>query len=316
MKNHFIVYLLLVITSCSNESIDTNEEVNNQELTNYIFKTYNVGNDPNTIILERNFTIENDKIISSINTSTQSNNIVTTEYTYENNRISEVSRYIDGSLISIKNFTYNNEGNLSEYLNENIDSNQDSFYNKISFIHTADTIYGISNGSEDGINFDINFVEAKIVLDTNKNKTYQEIYDVNNDETSYTEYTYDSNNNILTSNKFEEINGTFFSVLSFSYTYENTINTLARIYEETYGRELLMLLNQHRELNTSALNYYDTKYITTNCFQSVTSSFFGNNLSAEFTSTANEDNYSTYSDYKTLDSGSTISRFSYDFIFE
>lgn len=315
MKTNIIFHLLIgiVTLSCSNESIDSDLETNNEELTNYIFRTYDLGNNPNTVLLERNFTIENNKIISSdFVTPITATDTTTIEYSYENNSISEILRYRNNALVSVKKFAYVN-GNLSEYLNKNIENNR---YTKISFIHTTDTIYGTSSGSEDGINFNIIYGEAKIVLDSNKNKTYQEIYNVNTNKTSYTEYTYDGNNNMLTSNKFEETNGTFYPSLWLSYTYEDTINTLGKIYEKTYGREVLMLINQHREFQSLAVNYYDAKYIANNCFESVNTNLFGNILSAEFSSTTNSDNFSIYNDYKTLDQGTPISRFTYDFIFE
>ncbi|RNC84092.1 MAG: hypothetical protein ED556_11560 [Winogradskyella sp.] len=318
MKNIFTKYLMLpiLIFSCSNESIDIEIEPNNPQLKNYIFRTYNVTTSPNTIILERSFNLDDDRIINSTNTSSLTTDETTAEYEYSNNRISRISQYINGTIVSIKNFSYNVNGNLIEYQKENIDNSQSSFYTKIVFTHTADTIFGVSKGSQDGINFDTDLATTKIVLDANKNKTYQEIYTFNNNQTSYTNYTYDSNNNMIISNEFKDLNGTFFPTLSFTYAYESTINTLGKIYEETFGRATLMLLNQHRELNTSAINYYNAKYIATNCFESVTTNFFGNSLSAEFESDSNSENYSTYSNYSTLDSGSLIARFSYDYIFE
>lgn len=316
MKTRIKVFLLtcMLILACSDELADSElmQQPETTEFSLYTFKTYDVNSGSDTVILERIFNLDNGKIESSTNTSSQTTDIIATDYTYENNLISNISSFKNGILYSEKSFNYNSNGQLFEYIISNNNS-QGTVFKKTIFIRSNDTIYGSTTQSSDGINFSTNLSSSKIVLDNNNNKTYHEVHNLQNDEISYTNFVYDTNQNLLSYEKFEEINGSFQSTLSFSYTYNNIINSLGEIYDTTFGRELLMLLDQHYELSGNALNNYNTKYISSNCFETADSTFFGSILSAEFSNQFNTDNQSTFSDYKTLANGNLFARFSYFF---
>ncbi|OUR94469.1 hypothetical protein A9Q87_02185 [Flavobacteriales bacterium 34_180_T64] len=319
MKTLKVIASLLIVVnlnSCSDEPSNENiDEI--PEVVGYTYQTYNLSTDPISVTNSREFTIENNKLQSYTNVNSQTSQVLSGSYNYSNDKISEILQYTDENLSSRKQFLYNSSGSLAEYNQETIDGSQLSSYIRIAFLHTNDTIYGTALASTDGINFDFNLATAKFVLDSNKNRTYSEIYSYSNFETNIITNTYDANNNMVIENRFSKLeDGSFFNERSYTYTYENSLNTLAQIYDATFGRELLMLLNQHLEHGGNATNYYNSKYISPNCFESHSSTLYGDIVSVEFDSILNENNFSVFNDYRTLANGELFSKFTYDFTFE
>ena len=318
MKNLacIIIFFALLCFACSSD--DTTTPIDPEPvLTQFIYENYNTINEPNTVTIRKTYTIENNRIISTTHETIETGYTSNRTYTYVNNKISEISRFIEGLLIEKKNFTYDTDGNLTEYLRETTaNSNSQAVYIKQNFSHTQDTIFGTNSQSLDGINYDVNS-NSKIVLDSNLNMTFSENYDVLNNETTRSEHIYDANNNVVSSSGFLELeNGNFVNTISSTYTYESGINTLGLIYEATFGRQVLMLSAQHQD-NSSALNNYNSKYLSNYTFSTFTSTFFGNgNFTPEFSHTYNDDNYSTFSDYRLLVNNDLFTRFTYEYIFE
>ncbi|MCK8480567.1 hypothetical protein [Psychroserpens algicola] len=311
-----ILFLTLVNLSCSSD--DTEPVAEPQPVvTTFIVENYNTQNEPNTVILRKTYTVENNKIIASQRESLETGSTGHKIYAYENDRISEISNFSDGLLIEKKHFTYDDDGHLIEYFREITEnSSPQALYIKSNYIHTQDTIYSIASQSTDGITYETNYT-SKIVLDSNLNAIFTESTGISTDYTNRTIHTYDTNNNIISSMGYELMdNGTFFNTISSTYTYETGINTLGIIYDATFGREVLMLSSQHQD-NSSALNNYNSKYKTFNTFDTYDSSFFGNvDMAAEFINTYNEQNYSTLSDYRMIIEGDIFSRFTIEYIFE
>lgn len=315
-KYFILIFFAIIFSACSSDDTETPTEAT-PTLTQFVYKNYNVANTPNTIVSSITYTVENNKIVSALFEAPESGFTKNRSYTYSNDRISNTTDFIDGTLNETKSFNYDPDGNLIEYSREAVDlSNAQVYYFKTNFIHTQDTVYGTHSESSDGINYTITS-NSKTLLDANFNKTFSEVYDSINDETTRTEMTYDSNNNVISSIGYLKLDdGTFVSTISSSYSYASGLNTLGLVYDATFSRQVLMLSNQHVD-NSSALNYFNAKYVTFNTFESYTSTFFGNiNFQPEFTNIYNSDNFSTLNDYKMNIDGNPFSRFTYEYTFE
>jgi competence protein ComGC len=313
-----IISILLLITlyNCSTN----NETVNNTNSANIVefsYENYNTVNNPNTIVNRKVYTLENNKIMATTHENLESGYTANRTYIYTNNKISEINRFSEGVLIEKKSFVYEDNGNIIEYLRETTaNSNSQAFFTKLNFVHTQDTIFSSISQSENGITYEV-VERQKIILDSTNNLVFSETYSLANDETIRVENTYDANNNIISSLGYQQLsNGNFVNSISSSYMYESGINPLGLIYDATFGRQVLMLSGQHID-NSTGLNYYNSKYITTNTFESYTTSFFDNgNFIPEFIHTYNDSNYSTFSDYRFLINDDLFTRFTYEFIYE
>ncbi|MBF8148490.1 hypothetical protein ITJ86_01190 [Winogradskyella sp. F6397] len=314
MKKSVLIIILfaLISFSCSNESINEPEMPEN-ELTNYIYKTYNVSNTPNTVIDSTNYQIDNDRITSSSGLNLETLTQLTSNYNYANNRINEIQSFSNGLLTRIQSFTYN-DGDLVEYLSESINSQgQSSSFQKHVFTHTTDTIFSSWTQSDDGVNFDINVSDFKIVIDGNDNRTYFEAYDYFNDEIKFEISTYNANSSIINESKYMRLdNGN--DVLSFenNYTSTSSENLFNRINEATFTRRNLMLLYH---LQPNAVNNINAKNISKNALMTFESSFGNSFADFEILNTTDDVNNIILSDFKTVISGNVFTRFSQEFIF-
>ncbi|WP_460217930.1 hypothetical protein [Psychroserpens sp. MEBiC05023] len=315
-----ISFFALFCFSCSSDDTQTPPTEPTPNLTQFVYEHYNTANDPNTINFRKTYTVENNKIVTATHESLETGYQTNRVYEYSNNgKITGISKFNEGQLIEQKLFTYDNDGNLIEYLREISSSpNSQAVYYRQHFTHTQDTIYGVVSHSTDGINFNISYTSS-IVLDNNLNKTFLEERHTIDTPTKRYINTFDSNNNIMTSTVYEYdvLNDDgFFNTLSNTYSYDTGINTLGLIYEATFGRQVLMLSNQHID-NSTGLNYYNSKYTTTNTLIAFESTFFGNgNFEPVFSNDYNDSNYSIFSDYKLNVDNNLFTRFTYEFMFE
>jgi hypothetical protein len=307
-----IIYVLLLLFSCSNDDNISNLPQNEPVLTNYIYKRYNTSNEPNTVIDSTNYVINNNKIIShsGLNTLTQSQYL--SNYNYTNGKITNIESYNETTLTRIQSFTYNTNGNLVEYLSESIDTeNQSSYFNKHLFTHNTDTIFSTWSISNDGVNFSPK-IDSKIVLDENNNRTYYEAYDYINDDTQFIESLYDFNSNIIKESYYTIINNS--NMLSFENTYLTTTNEnyLNTINEATYGRKTYMLTYH---LLPNAVNNINAKSITKNMLTEFNSTWGNSFATFDISNNIDDANLSLLSDFKTIIAGAVFNRFSQEYIF-
>jgi hypothetical protein len=318
MKNTFLFYFVLSLTflSCSNESID-DQDINNTEvsLTNYIYKTYNVSNAPNTIIDSANYLINANKIISSSGLNLETLTQLTSNYNYLDGKIDNIKSFSNGALIRIQSFSYNTNNDLVEYLTESINTqNQNSSFQKHSFNHTTDTIFSSWTRSADGVNFDEEVSDFKIVLDDNVNRTYIETYSHLNDAITFEINSYDASNNIINESKYLRLdNGN--DVLSFenNYTTNSSENLFNRINEATYTRKTLMLLHH---LQSNAINNINAKRISGNVLTNYQSTWGNSFADFEISNIMDDTGTTLFSEFKTTIGGDLLSRFTQEYIFQ
>lgn len=307
-----ILTTLIVTTliSCSKDDAPITNQVEQTNLKNFIYKTYDI--ETNDIINETTYTIEDWKITEYSGTNTTTNETSSGTFHYTNNKISEVFRYRDEIVVSKRNYTYNSEGELSNYIVESLNTTNPIKFRKITFNHTSDTIYAETGVSEDGVIYN-SISTHKIILDENNNRTHYETYNILNDEFKVVKMEYDANNNAIKEEFYSNFNDELLSTLENTIEFDNTTNTLYKVYEETYGRKNLMLLYH---TFSSAINNFNVKNISKNNIVNFNTTFGGDLFSFEFDKTVNEDNFSNYNEYKTFDTSSLFNFFSYNFLFE
>jgi len=309
-KSILTLFLIVIFCSCENQS-DSATTLPTAEIINYSYKTYNTTNTPNTVINETTYKIINNKISDYTGENLQTGEMSSGTYNYANNKIDEILKYRAGGLVERLNFSYVN-GRLSEYLQESINTTtQESFFNKHTFAHAIDTTYVEWRRSSDfGITFDIPVADIKIVLDSNSNRTYFEEYDYINDETTSATNSYDSNNNMISEALFKNYsNGTVLNELTNTMTYDTSENPLNLIYQETYGRENLMLLYH---LESNAINNFNPKTLSPKSLDTF-SSTFGSSITYEI-SNIELGGYITSNDFETYTNGIKLSRFKIEYL--
>lgn len=317
MKNIFFIYLsiFLIFSSCSNEVLDEGLIIDNQvALSDYIFKTFNVSNTPNTVIDSINFQIENNRIINSTGMNLETLNQNSSSYIYTNDRISEIESFTNGVLSRVQSYTYDTNGNLTEFLSEVINSNnQGSSFNKHTFNHTSDTIFSSWRRSSNGTDFNINITDSKIVLDANENRVYYEEFDYLNNEIKSETNSYDNNSNSVNDSKYININGNTILLFENNYTTSSSENLLNRINEATYTRKNMMLLYH---LQSDAINSINARNISKNILTTFSSTFGNSFVDFEILNTTDDNNLTTLSDFRSIVSGNLFTRFTQEFIFQ
>ncbi|MCB0743768.1 MAG: hypothetical protein KDC67_07690 [Ignavibacteriae bacterium] len=310
-----ILFIALMLSSCSNEDVSSDLQVNDPLLTNYIIKHFNVSNTPNTVLDSTNYQISSERISSSFSLNFETLIQKMSNYNYVNNRIDNIQTFTNNTLTRIQSFNYNANNDLVEYLSESINNeDQTSTYEKHLFNHTTDTIFVSWTRSDDGVNFDINVSDFKIVLDNNDNRTYLESYSYLNNETKFENGTYDSNSNIINELKYLRLsNGN--DVLSFenNYTYNSTENLFYRINEATFTRKNLMLLYH---LQSSAINNINAKSISKHIMTNYESTWGNSFANFEISNITDDNANNIYSEFKTIIGSDLLSRFTQEFLIE
>ncbi|WP_299892065.1 hypothetical protein [uncultured Lacinutrix sp.] len=306
-------FILIILNACSNDNelLETNKP--SPILTNYIYKSYNINT--GLIIDSINYIIQGDKIISLTKYSTTNSDIALSTFNYQNNKLSETRSYTNDVLTGITTYSYNNEGSLTQYLREHINtSNQDSQFVRHLFEHNTDTIFSTISTSSDGITYESPTSAFKIVLDDNDNRIYFEDNDYLNNEITYRISTYDSNNNLLNENDFTKLeNQDDILNISFNNSFNSAINLFYRINNATYGKKTLMQLYH---LQSASINNFNAKNVSPNSLESFSTSFGNGFFSFQFENNVDTNNLTVYSDFKTFANNALFGHFSQEFILE
>ncbi|WP_299338496.1 hypothetical protein [uncultured Psychroserpens sp.] len=329
MKNSalFITTLLVVfIFGCSSDETQT---PNDPPETNVLISEFTYSEvSPLTqeTSVSKNYLLENNKIMSSTHFAQSFNpgvdDVMTNDvYSYANDQISEITTFDNGSVIRNIKYIYDSNGDLTEYINRfNNLNTQQSFYDKHTLTHTADTVFVERRRSTDGINYNTLVSDLKMVLDLNDNRTYFQTFNyINiNDQIEIKSNSYDANNNMVsqeTSTIYPD-GSTFFSNLQ-TYTYNlNHKNTLHYINENTFGRKNIMLL-YHLELDV--LNNFNPKMLSPNTMIDFSLTSPGSiTFPIDINSTTNDEGYATFDEYTAyLEDGTSIaSKFTIEYVFE
>lgn len=307
-----LLFLTVLISSCSDENaIDQNQD-NPIGISHYIQKNYDLsGNVFRTI----EYTLANNRILNSLSTVVATAQTSNSVYAYSNDKLVSISNYVSGNLTTQSNYQYNSNGDLIEMMQNSFNSaNQITTVQKHTFTHTSDTIFSQWNRSTDGgATFSV-ITNLKIVLDQNDNRVFFEDNSTNNENTEWVISAYDSNNNLINEQYVTEFPTGVTSIYpTNAYTYTNQINPLAMVVEATYGRKTFMMLYH---LQTNALNNINARNCTPNSMQSFSTDLGDGTITFEIDNTPFDATYTKISDYKTFNSGTLFSRFSLEYFFE
>lgn len=301
--------LATLLLSCSAEDTSTNSD-NTISVSSIIRKNYNATTD--AVLSTIQYTIGNNKIMSVTGTNAQNTQQTNSVYTYLSNKITQITTSTNGVVTSNQYFVYNSANKLIEYRTESVNSSGEiQVINKNTFDRVQDTIYNYWTRKTSPSNDFSPIITSKIVLDENHNRTFFEYYDHLNNEFKKETLIYDAQNNIIQENHFIYDGGQFVNTLTNNYNYSNTMNTLAYVLAETYGKETLMLFYH---LQTGAINEINVKSYSPNTLANYTTTF-SNDLSFTFSSTGTDANYSNFSEYKTYVAGVLFTKFTYNFSF-
>ncbi|MBL4605078.1 MAG: hypothetical protein JKY02_05295 [Flavobacteriaceae bacterium] len=312
-KLKFILPVVAIFIACSENDPDISLIDNSTPvLRTFSYKTYN--STTNAVNRTTVYTLQDNKMVSST-TSTSALQQNNTTYSYSNNQISVISTLIGGNLSSQQSYSYNGNNKLIEYLHEYIHpTTQQSFFNRHTFTHTTDTIFSEWKQSSDGMNFNDLIATYKIVLDNNSNRTYFEKNDLSNNEINVRINRYDINDNLIAEDHLiKDANNVLMNSQSTTITHETSLNLLSLVYQNTYGKETLMLL-YHLLQRSTPLNYFASKAISNNSFKTFNATFVGNSqITFEFMNETGTNNYDYLNEYRTYNDGVLFSRFTVEF---
>lgn len=298
--------------ACTNDynSID---DINNDSISinNYIYKVYNTQN--NTVNLSTDFQLIDNRISSYQGINFQTNQSSSGNYIYDDEKIVEILKFIDGDFISKQNFTYDSQGNLIELLTSVHNSNQNT-YSKHSFNHTLDTIFIEHRKSLDGNNFDIKLTDIKILIDENDNRTYFERYDYVNDTTTKERLEFDSHQNLI-----EEVivnvynDGTEIDEITNTISYDNSINSLYEINSKMLSRKNLILT--YHIFKNSSINSINAKRIAPNNIINFDTTFGNSVGNFKFENDINDNGFSQKNIFE-FNFLEISEKFSYEYFFD
>lgn len=312
MKNIICLLTIILIVSCSeSNSNDLSSDNNNISVSSITRKNYNISS--NAVLNSTIYNIGNNKILNSTSVNQQNSTQINSNYMYVSNLLTQINTFSNGDITSSTFLIYNTNSKLIEYRSETFNNQGEiQTINKNVFDRIQDTIYNQwSRKTTNSLDFQP-IMSSKIVLNQNNNRTYFEYYDHVNNENFKILTTYDTNSNIIEEKKYLlSSNGLYSLVLTNSYSYNTSLNTLSFILSNTYSRENLMLLYH---LQSSAINEFNVKSYSPNTLNNYTSSF-DNTTTFNINNTIHSNNYCKQSDFKTLISNTLFSRFTYEFSF-
>lgn len=310
MKKHLFLFFttLFILSSCSNDVSETNNL--DVSVSGMIRKNYNTTT--GGILNTTNYEIVDNKIESTTSTNSQTTDVSSSVFNYSGNRLSNIVNSQNSVVNAQYHYVYDTNDKLVEYRSEAINpSGQITSINKHTFTHTSDTIYSQWTRSLDAVTFSL-ISNAKIVLDSNGNQTFIEVFDNLNNETDQIIKTYDSNNNIVKEDFYTlDQNGTPINTLTNTIDYSTSKNTLYYIMEKTYGKDVLMLLYPYAG---SAINNIDVKSYSPNSISTFNTTFEGD-LTFSITNLANENSFSEFDEFKTFVSSAIFGKFTYEYYF-
>lgn len=303
MRNHKLLLTFLIIfmiSACSSDdnisSVDSGLKITkaiNKVYTfydsNYVLGEIAILTDSIEVILNNN------KIVSysGLSNINDLQKTINGNITYSSNKIFRTEGFENNELSTSSEYIYDNSGELIERKSNEWESvSQKFYYEKSDFTHTTDTIFSNHYNSSDGIDYNL-IGSSKTVLDNNNNRVY---YESNGGGTIIE--TYDSNNNMLSSNVY---GGTVYN-----YTYSNVFNTQALINNNTYGKKIQSMIFGEGSLSVMG--------ISTNTH--VSTSQEGLNVSMEVETIANQNNYSTKTVLVELSGGNPVRKTITEYLFE
>lgn len=314
MKKIILTLLLITIVACSNNnSIDDNSDENSINITNFIYKTFNVHISPNTITTTIDYQLIDNKISSFSGTNTQTNQTFSGIYNYTNGKITELLKFNENVLTSKYNYTYNDQ-NLIELNIESINNSGQNSFSKHSFNHTLDTIFVKHQSSLDGINFNIDITDTKIIIDENGNRTYFERYDYLNNEITNEILEFDSNNNIIKEEKINFFDGSEITTLTNTISYDNSINSLYKINTKMYGRKNLMLT--YHIFKNDVINSINAKILSPNNIVNFNTTFGNSLFTFQFENIINDNEYSQKNIFEVKAIDEIFGKFSFEYFFD
>ena len=303
MRNLKLLLTFLIgfmISACSSDdnisTVDSSLKIT--KITNKVYTFYdsNYTLGESAILTDSVEVILNNNKVVSYSGLSNMNDVQKTingNITYSNNKISQTEQFENNELSTSSEYIYDNSGELiKRKSNEWESSDQKFYYEKSDFTHTTDTIFSNHYDSSDGIDYNL-ISSSKTVLDNNNNRVYYESCGG-----STIIETYDSNNNMLSSNIY---GGTVYN-----YTYSNVLNTKALINNNTYGKKIQSMIFGEGSLSVMG--------ISTNTH--VSTSQEGLNISMEVETIANQNNYSTKTILVELSVGNPVRKAITEYLFE
>uniref|UniRef100_UPI00404955F0 hypothetical protein n=2 Tax=Flavobacterium sp. TaxID=239 RepID=UPI00404955F0 len=309
MKKVTLLLLSFIVLSCSNDDNSNPPSAEEDVVINgYSHKIFNAAT--GNLNFVTNYTLENGKL-SAFEKLNSSNDVINTgNYSYTNNKISEINRYSLGVLNFKENYNYVND-DLVEILRETYASNGTD-YQKISYNHTADTIFVTHTKSLDGINYDTLLMESKIVLDANDNRIYYESLDYFDMGTDINLMSYDANNNPISEVFQTKIGTTIVTNFTNTISYSNDLNSLYQILSDTYSKKTLMMTYQFQSL---AINEINPKFLAVNNINTFNSTF-SSDVSFQVSTVVNTNNYTQSATFKSFLNTGLFTHFELEYYFE
>ena len=249
-KKYFFVFLMLsfiFFQACSSDDSEITETSNQDiKIRKWISATYYRNYDGSWKVSDSIVShLKNNKIIESvsynyrINYNNETVSVDTSTIQYQYNTDGKILKFIkkqDNKVLSSYEFSYDNEGRLKSYVYFSEDDYDDNYYKSV-YTYTQDTIYTSSFTKND---IDDEYIENpethKYVLSEKGDLVYYEAngpYYSDNDNNTVIS-TYDENSNKLSANEF--------GYVEYVYTYTESLNPEAFIYDATFGKEVYNLL--------------------------------------------------------------------------
>jgi len=305
MKKLSLLSLLCFVLACETEE-STPPDANDLTIVGYAYKTFNADNNVTDSTF---YELDNNRIVSAsgLNLLSQQTNSAT--YSYQSDKIAEVTNFRNGQMTSIRTFSYAGD-DLSEMLLETQTQNG-ATYQKWTFDHSAAvTVFLTHSSSSNGINFDNALNDSKVILDGNDNRVYFENFNHANQEITAVSMSFDGDDNPVSENYMSYLNGSFVSTLTLSGTHDGTVNSLYEIRASTYGKKTLMLLYH---LQTNAVNQINARTISPNNIDSFATTLNGD-FSFEITNQIGQGGFSEMNQFKSYAGSTLLMHFETEFL--
>ena len=301
LKTLLFSFIFLAFISCESDS-DTEITNPEDEVSIYYFIQRTLNNDGSTFSYST-YELANNRISSVSSSNMQS----TSEYFYDNGKISSILNYTSGTLSAKSTFSYDNN-NLVEYKIEKYNPDAINKIEKHTFLHTSDTIFSEYTYSQDGTNYQLS-KQSKIKL-VNDNRVYFEEANTTTTDIDVSEMTYDQNDNPLTETTYLKFDNFPPTVAQMSYS--NNKSSYGMIMKNTFGKKNLMLLYH---LQTNAVNLFKVKILGNSNLVAYQTNWASDVYNFEVTNEVNQNNYNSKTVYKTYDNNGLLSSFEHEFFF-
>lgn len=323
MKKLALVPLLCLFIACSNdnspipsefeereeqEDVDDSSTLNTDSILNgYTFKDFNTNN--GRILDSCFFELEDNRIVYATEVEMGIQRFTTNEYTYIGDNISEITTFRNGEMTRKRNFSY--RGNrLTEMLYEVANSSNSQFY-KYTFTHTADTIFMTHRFSGNGVDYEREVDDAKLLLDENDNLLFYENYNYERGETVRIRLAFDAQYNPVSEVHSTVVDNVEVPLRTDNISFDESRNPVYDAVMNTYGKKTTMLL-YHIQVND--LSMINARVISPNALNRFQSNALENRFTFEINNEVNEDGFSELCSYKTFTQGNLTRHIEIEFI--